>query len=109
MQIQRFDKSSASPAHSDTILASDFLPAHMRAPFEAAWGYLETGGTMEAHKHPTEEIYVVIEGQGLCTVGEETRPVSPGDVIEIPPEAMHTMACPESGHLLWAAIWWPVA
>lgn len=108
MKIQRFEKASACPAHADTILASDFLPEGMAAPFKSAWGYLETGGRMEPHRHPTAEIYVVISGKGLCTVDEQTQPVEPGDVIEIPPDALHTMECDEADHFLWAALWWPV-
>ncbi len=107
MNIQRFDKATASGGHNNTILASDFLPKGVRAPFKGAWGYLENGGEMEAHAHPTMEIYVVISGQGEVRVGDEWRKVSSGDVIEIPPDAMHTMRCGQNGPLLWAALWWP--
>jgi mannose-6-phosphate isomerase-like protein (cupin superfamily) len=42
------------------------------------------------HAHPqTEEIYYILEGQGLMRVANETRPVGPGDAIAIPPGALH--------------------
>jgi mannose-6-phosphate isomerase-like protein (cupin superfamily) len=42
------------------------------------------------HHHPkTEEIYYILEGEGLMRVGTETQPVGPGDAIAIPPEASH--------------------
>lgn len=106
MNIQRFVKAKATKAHGDTILASAFVPEGMRAPFDAAWGYLENGQEMEAHAHPSAEIYVVIRGTGRVRVGEEWAAVGAGDVIEIPPDAVHTMRCEGGGPLLWAALWW---
>jgi len=106
MDIQRFDPATAHRAHNDTILASAFVPEGIKPPFDSAWGYLENGSAMEAHAHPTEEIYVVIRGTGTVQVGEERRAVGPGDVIAIPPDAPHTMACEDGGPLLWAALWW---
>jgi len=106
MNIQRFVPATASKAHGDTILASAFVPAGMTPPFDSAWGYLENHHSMEAHAHPTVEIYVVISGRGKVRVGEEWADIGPGDVIEIPPDAMHTMACDDAGPLLWAALWW---
>jgi mannose-6-phosphate isomerase-like protein (cupin superfamily) len=106
MNIQRFIKEKASLGHSGTILASAFLPEGIKAPFEGAWGYLENRAAMEAHAHGTHEIYVVICGQGIMQIGQEERPVGPGDVIDIPPNAMHTIYTEDGGPLLWAALWW---
>ncbi len=106
MNIQRFDKEKASKAHGGTILASDVLPGGMKAPFQHAWGYLENNSTMEGHSHPTAEIYMVMQGEGIVVIGEERQAVSAGDVIDIPPNAYHTMICEEAGPFLWAALWW---
>ena len=106
MNIQRFLREQAHKAHNDTILASAVLPAGMSAPFDAAWGYLENDSAMEAHAHPSAEIYLVIKGRGTVNVGDEASPVEPGDVIEIPPDVVHTMSCRDAGPLLWAALWW---
>jgi mannose-6-phosphate isomerase-like protein (cupin superfamily) len=106
MNIRRFDKATAPKGHNDTILAGDFLPAGVKAPFGAAYGYLENGHAMESHAHPTEEIYVVLQGRGTVHVGKETAGVAPGDVVEIPADAPHTMSCQDNGPLLWAALWW---
>ncbi len=106
VNIKRFDKETAGPGHNGTILASRLLPDGMEAPFDATWGYLENDSEMEAHAHPTEEIYVVIKGSGVVVVGEEKANVGPGDVIEIPPDIDHTMICEDGGPLLWAALWW---
>jgi len=106
MKISRFDKNTAGGGHNDTILSSEVLPAGMTAPFGHAWGYLENGGEMEGHTHPTNEIYLVFSGTGTVVVGDERAKVSCGDVIEIPPDAYHTMICDENTALLWAAFWW---
>jgi mannose-6-phosphate isomerase-like protein (cupin superfamily) len=48
------------------------------------------GTETEAHYHPqAEEIYYVLGGRGLITLGDERREVGPGDGILIPPETRH--------------------
>ena len=106
MNISRFDKQTAQPAHNGTILAMDVLPQGVQAPFGHAWGYLAHKGEMEGHTHPTEEIYFFHRGQGIVVVGDEERPVGPGDVVEIPPAAYHTVRNESDGELMWFALWW---
>ncbi len=56
-------------------LAEARLPAH---------------GATTPHCHRrTEEIYYILEGHGSMRVGNETRPVGPGDAIAIPPGSLH--------------------
>ena len=104
--VSKFIKENAPPAHNGTILAGRVLPESFKPPFGDAWGYLESGSIMEEHSHPTEEIYIVVNGTGFCHVGGERFTVAPGDVVEIPPGMPHTMECLEGETLLWAAFWW---
>ena len=106
MNTSRFDKTRATSAHAGTILAMGALPAGVQAPFGHAWGYLAGRGEMEGHRHPTEEIYFFHTGQGIVIVGEEEKPVSPGEVVEIPPDTYHTVRNDSEGELLWFALWW---
>lgn len=54
---------------------------------------LPPGCTTALHHHiQTEEIYYVLEGQGVMYLGDETRPVAPGDAIAIPPGARHRIS-----------------
>jgi mannose-6-phosphate isomerase-like protein (cupin superfamily) len=106
--ISRFNKETAPSGHNGTILAGSCLPEGLHAPFDAAWGYLEGKSMMESHSHPTEEIYTVFAGKGFCHINEERFPVIPGDIINVPPNAAHTMECEEGETLLWAAFWWKV-
>jgi mannose-6-phosphate isomerase-like protein (cupin superfamily) len=51
---------------------------------------LPPSGSTALHRHlKTEEIYYILEGQGLMQIGNETSPVGPGDAIAIPPGDMH--------------------
>jgi mannose-6-phosphate isomerase-like protein (cupin superfamily) len=53
---------------------------------------LPPGASTTGHHHvKTEEIYYVLEGQGLMQVGQERRQVGPGDTIAVPPGAYHQM------------------
>ena len=108
MNISRFETQTASKAHKDTILASAVLPAGMKAPFDHAWGYLNDNGSMELHAHPSHEVYFFFEGDGFVVVGDERCAVRGGDVVEIPPNVMHTVENESSKPLLWAALWWRV-
>jgi mannose-6-phosphate isomerase-like protein (cupin superfamily) len=50
------------------------------------------GHATERHYHKqSEEFYFVLEGAGLMEIDGETRNVSPGDAILIPPGAWHTI------------------
>ena len=106
MNIKRFQKENSEGAHNDTILGSKVLPDGMTAPFEHFYGFLECDGTMDGHAHPTDEIYIVMQGDGIVTISDEKCKVSAGDVVEIPADIWHTMSNESGKPLLWAAIWW---
>lgn len=108
-KISRFVKDKAPTGHNGTILAGPVLPDGVNSPFHHAWGYLENASIMEGHAHPTQEIYLVFEGEGFVHIGEEKYPVHAGDVVEVPVNVYHTMECEDGHKLLWAALWWPAA
>jgi len=62
-------------------------------------GYLElanefevaVGGEVFPHTHPTHEFYFVMSGKGVMTIGDEHRDVDTGDLIYIPPDAVHSL------------------
>jgi quercetin dioxygenase-like cupin family protein len=55
------------------------------------------GGMVHPHRHPTYEFYYVTSGRGLMTIEGEAREVGPGDLVLIPPDAVHSIA-PISPH-----------
>jgi len=51
---------------------------------------LPAGASTVPHHHVrTEEIYYILEGQGLMRVGSDVQPVEAGDAIAIPPGEVH--------------------
>ncbi len=53
---------------------------------------LAPGAKTTPHFHPeTEEIYYILEGQGMMQIESETKEVRPGDAIAIPPGAKHQL------------------
>ncbi len=51
---------------------------------------LAPGLATTPHHHPlTEEIYYILVGTAMMRIGEELRPVGPGDAIAIPPGSLH--------------------
>jgi len=53
---------------------------------------LPVGRSTTPHRHiKTEEIYFILAGEGRMQLGDETRPVGPGDAIAIPPGETHQM------------------
>ena len=107
MTIQRYDDAKAIPSHNGTIHAYGvFENPAFPVPFEHAWGYLPGPGALESHAHPTTEVYVILQGEGLMTVGSETQPVQAGDFVEIPANEAHHLVNEQEAPLLWAALWW---
>ena len=45
---------------------------------------IQPGGEQRIHSHGPEQVYFILEGSGLMTVGGETQRVGPGDCVFIP-------------------------
>lgn len=57
---------------------------------------LPSGGSTERHYHKvSEELYYLLEGQGVMEIDGEEREVGPGDAILIPPGAWHEIKAAE--------------
>jgi quercetin dioxygenase-like cupin family protein len=50
---------------------------------------LEPGLQMPEHRHPNEQVGVVLRGEFTFTIGGETRLRRPGDMWVIPPDVPH--------------------
>jgi len=50
------------------------------------------GSQQGAHAHPaSEQVYVIVHGRGMMTVGEEEKEVSAGTLVLVPPGAAHAI------------------
>ena len=52
---------------------------------------LDPGSAMPEHRHPNEQVGVVVRGELTFTVGGETRLRKPGDMWVIPPGVPHAV------------------
>jgi mannose-6-phosphate isomerase-like protein (cupin superfamily) len=50
---------------------------------------IQPGGEQRIHSHQPEQVYLILEGRGLMTVGGETQCVGPGDCVFIPSGQPH--------------------
>jgi mannose-6-phosphate isomerase-like protein (cupin superfamily) len=50
---------------------------------------IQPGGEQRIHSHRPEQVYFILEGSGLMTVGSETQRVGPGDCVFIPSGQPH--------------------
>ena len=60
------------------------------------------GASVEPHRHPAEQINIVVEGRMSWTVDDEEQAVGPGDVVVIPSNATHS-ARSEAGAVFFEA------
>lgn len=62
----------------------------LRVPDLSAGLYvIEAGGTDPQSPHTEDELYYVVAGRGVVSVGEETRPVVPGSLVFVPARVTH--------------------
>ncbi|MDQ3624258.1 MAG: cupin domain-containing protein [Verrucomicrobiota bacterium] len=58
---------------------------------------LPAGCATQRHHHQlAEEFYFILEGKGVMEIDGETRAVTPGDAILIPPRAWHTITAADA-------------
>lgn len=50
---------------------------------------LQPHAVVEEHRHPHEQMGIVLSGRALFTIGGESRTLGPGDVYRIPGEVPH--------------------
>lgn len=46
---------------------------------------------VDAHAHPTHEFYYILAGRGIMEIDDEQREVALGDLVHIPPDAVHSI------------------
>jgi len=94
MDIQNIERVSAFTTKDGSEIRE--LLAHRNSCIRnqtLAEARLPAGGVTTPHRHlKTEEIYYILEGEGLMQIDMEARPVGPGDAIAIPPGALHQIS-----------------
>ena len=62
---------------------------------------MSPGGKQHLHRHPTEQSYYIIKGEGIMQVGEETARVRPGNTVFIPSDTPHGLINDSTGELVY--------
>jgi len=69
------------------IMTSEFL----KSIEFFAYCHIPPGNVLEEHIDPVEEIYYILRGRGIMTVGEDMKEVKERDAIWIPAGAPHAL------------------
>ena len=57
------------------------------------WIDVEAGAEQVRHEHDPEQVYVIIAGEGVMSVGDDIRAVDAGDLVHIPANTQHGLEC----------------
>lgn len=60
----------------------------------------QKGSQVHEHRHPAEEVWLVLEGELEVTVDGEQRTCGPGTVAIVPPDAPHRLVALSDGRAL---------
>ncbi len=95
MLLRNRDRDAAPFVTKDGSTIREYLHTDRQSLAEAS---LEPGMSTQRHFHAeAEEIYLMVEGDGLLEVDGETRAVGPGDAVLIPPGAWHEITAGPDG------------
>jgi quercetin dioxygenase-like cupin family protein len=98
MDVRSIEQVAPEVEHAGTVPVWWLVrPGELRAVTEG--GFLELvsefevagGGMVDPHQHPTHEFYYVTSGRGVMVIDGEERPVAQGDLVHIPPDAVHSL------------------
>jgi quercetin dioxygenase-like cupin family protein len=100
---------------SNVAASASFRPDKMGKVDLAGGQYLyaglncfEPGQQHAAHIHADQDkLYLVMEGQGIATVGDEQRPVSSGDLVLAPAGVEHAMQAGADTRLVVLVVFGP--
>jgi quercetin dioxygenase-like cupin family protein len=102
MDIRSIEGTPPSEEHAGTVpvwwlvkpreMFEDTVGGHLELVSEFE---IRGGGKVNPHNHPTYEFYYVTYGRGFMDINGEVVRVAQGDLIKIPPMAVHSM-WPES-------------
>ena len=67
------------------------------------WVDVDPGSAQRSHSHAAEQVYVVVRGWGRMKVGDEERVAASGDLIRIPPDALHGIENPSDEVLTYVS------
>ena len=107
LNIRKIDPSSFETSYGVKCQRIFPSPESGATPFNAFWTLIEPGKASQLHRHHEGETFIIVKGQGVMTVGDESAPVEVGDVIFMKPLVDHTLAnSSETDELLMLNVYW---
>ena len=95
MELRNRERDAAPFVTKDGSTIREYLHTSVQSLAEAS---LEPGRSTQRHHHRrSEEIYLIVDGDGEVEVGGERRRVAAGDAILIPPGSWHELTAGASG------------
>jgi len=79
-----------SAVEADRAATGRLYHEFLRVPDLSAGLYvLDAGATDPQSPHTEDELYYVVAGRGVVSVGSETRPIVPGSLVFVPADVPH--------------------
>ncbi|HEX2426821.1 MAG TPA: cupin domain-containing protein [Gaiellaceae bacterium] len=95
MELRNRDRDATPFTTKDGSTIREYLHTAVQSLAEAS---LAPRAATRRHYHArSEEIYLILEGDGRLEVGEDVRAVGPGDAVLIPPGKPHRLDAGEQG------------
>lgn len=64
------------------------------------------GASTEAHRHPSQELWVIEQGRGRVAMPDVELPLAPGPPTPIPADTLHAVHNDGDEDLVLLAFWW---
>ncbi|MDF9746341.1 cupin domain-containing protein [Natrinema salsiterrestre] len=90
--MRSVNKSDVPALSRDDGLVSHILHSRRDAAgtdLTITWVDVEPGARQLRHEHDPEQVYVIVAGEGVMTVGDDERAVEAGDLVHIPANTEH--------------------
>jgi len=104
MQIFRSQNAKFTEAY-DVLCASVVSTSKSRSALSPTVCKVLPGTKTAPHAHFEPELFFIVEGTGRITIDCETAEVQPGDIIQIPAYAQHTMTSTSSTDLIFLSVY----
>ena len=92
--MRKVNKSDAPALTRNDGLVSHILHSQhevSETDLTITWVDVEPGARQVRHEHNPEQVYVILSGTGIMTVGDDERTVAAGDLVHIPSNTEHSL------------------